>query len=614
MKHLNKLLILLLSFNLVMLESRIVAKNENHRTTPAQNKKLNQAKALTKNGLDEKAIEVYYDLYIENPTMREALLPLKQLLKKKKDVKNLQKVANIYLKRYNNSLKSKIDIIDILIWIDYPEWENILNNLPANKKFEDKRIKSVIAILINNQKQSDAINLINSARIQRKKDFYSYELGSYYALNFSVQESVNEFLLHLKYNPKKYRIIRDRILSFPDMVQLNNKIELILENDSSRESKLILSDIKFKSGDFQNAYELIKKYYSNENELITFAENLVSNKQYELSQIILDDILNKTTNKQIINKAIIILANLFEKMMVSTEYYLPLSNSINNNQLLDSPFIKVDPNKIQFLENAINIYDSLRINMNDFKSIYKLADIKYKILGDIDGSNILYNEILKNNKSTPEFISNASIQIIDLMIIKGNITLAKETLEKFEKQINSYELYTIKYLQILFYLNEWDEFNELSSTFLKKDLKEKNSYNDILKMTSNNLLFEKDYKNLNLYSESLLKIFQNKRTEAINILDSMQAQQNNELSNKIRYELAILNLHQGSIAKSLNILDNIDVNTAYIESASLLKAEIYDYIIDDKSKAVDTYLYILDNFPDSIYYESIRIRLRELTS
>ena len=398
------------------------------------------------------------------------------------------------------------------------------------------------------------------------------------------------------------------------MVQLNNKIELILENDSSRESKLILSDIKFKSGDFQNAYELIKKYYSNENELITFAENLVSNKQYELSQITLNDILNTTSNKQIINKAIILLANLFEKMVVSNEYYLPLSNSINNNQLLDSPFIKVNPNKIQFLENAINIYDSLRINMNDFKSIYKLAEIKYKILGDIDGSNILYNEILKNNKSTPEFISNASIQIIDLMIIKGNITLAKETLKKFQKEINSYELYTMKSLQILFYLNEWDEFNELSSTFLKKDLKEKNSYNDILKMTSNNLLFEKDYKNLNLYSESLLKIFQNKRTEAINILDSIQAQQNNELSNKIRYELAILNLHQGNIAKSIDILDNIDVNTAYIESASLLKAEIYDYIIDDKSKAVDTYLYILDNFPDSIYYESIRIRLRELTS
>ena len=491
MKYLNKLLILLLSFNLVISESRIVAKNENHKTTSAQNKKLNQAKAFTKNGLDEKAIEVYYNLYIENPTMREALIPLKQLLKKKKDIKTLQKVANIYLKRYKNSLKSKIDIIDILIWIDYPEWKNILNNLPANKKFEDKRIKSVIAILINNQKQSEAISLINSTRIQRKEDFYSYELGSYYALNFSIEESVNEFLLHLKYNPKKYRIIKNRILSFPDMVQLNNKIESILENDSSRESKLILSDIKFKSGDFQNAYELVKKYYSDENELITFAENLVSNKQYELSQITLNDILNTTSNKQIINKAIILLANLFEKMMVSNEYYLPLSNSINNNQLLDSPFIKVNPNKIQFLENAINIYDSLRINMNDFKSIYKLAEIKYKILGDIDGSNILYNEILKNNKSTPEFISNASIQIIDLMIIKGNITLAKETLEKFQKQINSYELYTMKYLQILFYLNDWDAFNELSSTFLKKDFKDKNSYNDILKMTSNNLLFEK---------------------------------------------------------------------------------------------------------------------------
>lgn len=613
MKHINRLLILLLFFNLIILDNRIVAKNKTSKITPIQNKQLNQAKALTKNGSDEKAIQIYYSLYSTSPYIRQALLPLKQLLKKKNDIKTLQKVADIYLKYYNNSLKSKIEIIDILIWINDSDLDEILDRLSDNK-LEYKKIKSVVSILINNQKQPQAINLINKIRIQRKEDFYSYELGSYYALNFSVEESINEFLLHLRHNPKKYNIIKNRILSFPDMAQLNNTIELILDNDSSRESKLILSDIKFKNGDFQNAYELVKKYYINENELIIFADNLVNNKQYELSQVIINDILSITSNKQIINKAIIILANLFEQMTLSNEYYLPLSNSIKKNQLLDSPFIKVDPNKIEFLENAINIYDSLRISTNDVKSIYKLADIKYKILGDIDESNKLYNDILKNKNSTPEFISNASLQIIDLMIIKGNIALAKETLKKFQDQINSYELYTIKYLQILFYLKEWEEFNELSNSFLKKDLKNNNSYNDILKMTSNNLLFDKDYQKMNLYSQSLLKIFQNKRTEAINILESIQNQQDSELSNKIRYELSILNLYQGDVIKSINIIDTINMSSAYIESASLLKAEIYDYIIDNKSKAVDTYLYILDNFQNSIYYESIRLRLRELTS
>ena len=61
-------------------------------------------------------------------------------------------------------------------------------------------------------------------------------------------------------------------------------------------------------------------------------------------------------------------------------------------------------------------------------------------------------------------------------------------------------------------------------------------------------------------------------------------------------------------------MDAINFESAYIESAYLTKAEIYDYILNDKSRAVDIYLYILDTFPNSIHYESIRVRLRELTS
>ena len=62
MKHINRLLILLLFFNLIILDNRIVAKNKSSKITPIQNKQLNQAKALTKNGSDEKAIQIYYEL------------------------------------------------------------------------------------------------------------------------------------------------------------------------------------------------------------------------------------------------------------------------------------------------------------------------------------------------------------------------------------------------------------------------------------------------------------------------------------------------------------------------------------------------------------------------
>ena len=39
---------------------------------------------------------------------------------------------------------------------------------------------------------------------------------------------------------------------------------------------------------------------------------------------------------------------------------------------------------------------------------------------------------------------------------------------------------------------------------------------------------------------------------------------------------------------------------------------IYDYGLNDKSMAVDTYLNFIDLYPKSIFYDIIRLRLREL--
>ena len=135
-----------------------------------------------------------------------------------------------------------------------------------------------------------------------------------------------------------------------------------------------------------------------------------------------------------------------------------------------------------------------------------------------------------------------------------------------------------------------------------------------MKITNNIILFNNDEKHLNKYSESKLKIFQNKRTESIEILQSLLSNHNIEISNKIKYELAILQLAHGDIQHAIETLNSTDQNTAYTESATLLEAEIYDYILEDKSKAVELYLFLLEQFPNSIHYESIRLRLRELTS
>ena len=111
----------------------------------------------------------------------------------------------------------------------------------------------------------------------------------------------------------------------------------------------------------------------------------------------------------------------------------------------------------------------------------------------------------------------------------------------------------------------------------------------------------------------MFKLYQNKRTEAIDILSSIKPFESH-IYEKISFELGYLRFLQRDFEDALLTLDNIDENSAYIESSLLLKAEINDYILNDKSKAAEIYLFLLDTFPNSIHYDKIRQRLRSLAS
>ena len=180
--------------------------------------------------------------------------------------------------------------------------------------------------------------------------------------------------------------------------------------------------------------------------------------------------------------------------------------------------------------------------------------------------------------------------------------------------IDPNELFLIKEIQILFYLNEWENLNQKIDTFLKSELKMTNYYNDILKIKNYIAIFGDNKEELESYSKSLMKRFQNKRYESIKIIGELTKNNDIEISSKMKYEHAYLLIKQNNIEEAISILNTVDNESAIIESSILLKAEMYDYILDDTSNAVDLYIYLLENYPNSIYYDLIRLRLREITS
>ena len=597
---------------IITILSFIFGESKKYRLTPVQNQKIRQARTLENNGLNKQAKDIYYELFLENPYLKEAFYPLKKILKNEDDIENLKKIYPLYLKENNNSITAKIDVIDIMIWINDNRWEKTVEEIINNNSIKEKYLKSTLNVLLKNNKNIE--NYIDIIRKKKNEDFFSYELGSHHAMNLSIKESIDELMLHLDNNPRRYNIIRNRILAFPDIKNINDNIKSILNDNNSDNAKLILSEIAFRDKEFILSYELLQKYSNNENKFLEFIDSLIKNKEYELAQTVINDIINSNYSAKTIQSSIIKLAELYEIIIKKEKNNLPISSKIYKNELLDSPFKRINNEKILLLENAITIYDSLIINNKDIKSSYNLAQIKYKILGDLDGSSKLFNNvILKTNNSNP-FHSNSIIEVINIMISKGQLLKAQETLKKYKNVINPKELYNIKEIQILFYLNEWDLLNEKIDSFLKEDFKNINYYNDVLKMKSYIAIFENEKEQLSIYTKSLMKKFQNKRYESIKIIRELSDNNNIAISSKMKYEHAQLLIKKNDIDEAIIILDKISKESAEIESAILLKAEIYDYILNDLSNAVDLYLYLLETYPDSIYYDLIRLRLREITS
>ena len=112
------------------------------------------------------------------------------------------------------------------------------------------------------------------------------------------------------------------------------------------------------------------------------------------------------------------------------------------------------------------------------------------------------------------------------------------------------------------------------------------------------------------YSKAQLKINQNKRTEAINILNNLVQESDDILfNNMVNFQIANLLIYQSKTKEAIIKWDSIKGNHLYEELSLLLIAEIYDYIINDTQKAKTYYLSMLQKFPDSIYYEDVRLRL-----
>ena len=591
----------------------------NKEFKPESYKKFTRAKSLEKAGLWEDAEKIYKEINSDDPGNKKFFKPLKNILKQRSEWDELIVYGSNYSKANNNDSSVKIELGEIYIWAGkVNDAKKIFNSIINYEKNNSNLIKIIIGIYANNGVFDEAEIILSKIRQSSGSEaFFSMEMARYYSNRMVYDKALSEYLIYVVKNPTRLNFVSDKIISFLSSPEIAKVLIKQLKNESSQESNFLLSDIYFNQKQYKNAYDLLIQENVEPRFLLDFSKDLIDENQLSLAEKLLSSLYNDIkSNDKILEQAIFNLAVIYEKKTVKKIDPLPLSGFYKQNSFFTNHYLSFDENQSESLNDAINIYDSLITSTNSIEANYRLGEIRYRILGDLDGAFKHYNNIIQNNRNK-KYIVDSIVRLVDIYIAKGNMVKAKSILSRYNddyRVIDDDIALSIKEAQVYLYAGNIDSLSKfLENTFSNLSLKN-NWYNDILELRS--LLFDFNQKPelFKLFSESQLLLKKNKREEALRKIYQIIELSEVPLLNAIKYQASYILVLQGNYKEALDLIDDLEGESLYIELSIILKGEIYDYILNDYDLAIDYYLELLENYPNSIYYDQVRLRLRELAS
>ena len=578
---------------------------------------LRQGQTLERNGMPDDAERIYQNVLNKDPGYTRAFTKLRSLLKNQNRFEELVKLADQYVVARPKEYMVLIDQIEIYIWAEDDRWNAIAQKVLHSNLKNTHTLKSLISKIISNGFVDDALTFIEVIRTKNKQpEFYALELGTYFRMRMAFDKSLENYLLYLEHNPKNYQMVSSRIMSFPADEFVVVKLRGILQNSTVAGSKLLLSDLEFRAGNFNVSYTLLKVHYTKPAQLLQFAQHATNAKAFNIALTVYTDIIESDHKNDIIRTAIYGMAQTLETQSIKTETLLPLSRFFDGNEFFESPYYSVEESLLPSLWKAVSIYDSLRVKDGNLDATFRLAEIKFRAMNDLDGAFALYERVAqKAPKKDIRFL--AALRIIDINLAKGNTEKALAQINSFKRNFKRGDeklILKIKESQINFYAGKFKSAGDSLIQVLKDLPRDAPRYNDLLDVQSIILAFTDEDESFAKFSQIQLLVRQNKRTHALEILSTQMNVQNNFIKDISLYQMAYLYVLQHEFELASQKLILVSGETIFSEMSLILHAEILDFMIGDVGAAIDIYLQFLEIYPLSIYYDDIRIRLRELAS
>lgn len=570
------------------------------------------AASYMQNGEWDKAAEMYQSLWEKSNYDLKYYAPLYKCLMTLKKFDELEKVVKREIKKNDNAPQLVVDLGYMYAQIpDVPKAKEQYDKLLKELKPNEIAIRSLVAAFESYRLYDYVVAVYEKGgKIVRNEAYFSFELAGAYLNKGDIPSAVKYFLLNLETKPMNDQQVRSAIQSSRDEVKLLNEMETQLytrvQKNPDNETYIdLLTWIYIQNKDFEGALVQMKALDRRKNEngyrVLNVARMAQTEGDYANAIAGFEYVMNKGKENDLYFSARTELLNCRKEKIAKTLNYTQEDLLALKNDYLSF----INDNKRSF---------------RTAPSMKELADLEGFYLHDLQAAMDLCREIVAMQGIMPQLKNQTKLSLGDFYLIQGDVwesTLLYSQVDKDEKDSPLGEEARFRNARLAYFKGDF-EWAQTQLDVLKSSTSELIS-NDAINLSVfiiDNLGLDTIETPMEMYARAELLMFQNKDDGALGILDSILLRYpGHALLDDIEYAKATMMVKRKEFEKAVPLLEDIVVNYKLDlkgDDATFLLAKINEEQLNNKKKAEELYLSIINDFSSSLLVIEARKRYRIL--
>lgn len=586
---------------------------------PHKQKKVQDSRSSTEklaikyyqNGEFEKAAELFSQLYNQKQInyyyshLFNCYIKLKEYSKAEKLAKKQSKKANSY--RYSIDLAYAYQLMG-----SEKKSNNILNKLTKKVPNDKTKIVQLASALQSRGYYETALKVYEKVNVD--SDFsVNLEMANAYQLTGDYDKMFDAYLNHLLIKPDNKQLIKNRFQSLLRFDVNNNFKQSLREKlliktreypDNTVFNELLLW-YSMQTNDFEMAYlqatALDRRFGNAEGFLLELAEISLANKQYDISSKSYKYLMDNHKDGLFYNESYCGYFNaLFTK---------EIDNNTNNKKVWNS-----------LRKTANKALEEIGVNAESASISRQLGFLVAFKLFDYDEAKVILENALASINIGIEEKNRIKLELADILVLQNLIWDASLLYSQIEGEMKHETIgHEAKFrnAKLFYYVGEFDW--SLTRLDILKSATSKLIANDAMELSIFiKAILEEDTLGFTLkkFADADLFAYRQQYDSAIIFLDRISNTSMGEVSLEyMYYEKANVFERKNDFLMADSLYEEMWTNypeSVKTDNAIFKQAEINRIKLNNKDKAMELYLKLMKDHPDSIFASEARLRFREM--